>query len=214
MFNLQLYPTTEFGTIQTEEGRFYETPVGLLPSVTTVLERSKDKTQLIKWRTKVGNKEADAVVRQSRTRGITLHAICENYLGNKEWKNGVSSIDMFNVKPILKILEEYVENVYGLELLLWSEKLKLAGRADALVSWKDGQKYIMDFKTSARPVDLVMEKVYFYKLQATMYAMMAEEQYMIDVPNCSILISQNVGPLTVTFKNAELRDTARKLIQD
>jgi len=214
-FNLQLYPRTEFKTVKIAEGRFYDTPVGLLPSVTNVLSRDKKKKEVLrKWRERVGDKEADAVVKQSRTKGNSLHSICEKYLANDDsWKDGLFAVNLVNAKQVLKILDINVVNVYGLELLVWSEKLKLAGRTDALVSFQSGYKHIMDFKTSRWPVNLDSDKLHSYKLQTTMYAMMAEDQYMTDIPFCSIIVAQkNLEPILVNFKNDELRDEARQLI--
>src|SRR6185503_20089145 len=191
MFNQFLYHRTEVPVIEQGEDRFYQTPDGTFPSVTTVLSRLKDNTQLDKWRNKVGNEEADAIRFQANEKGKTLHSLAERYLSNDEnWKQGIASVNLSTFRPIQKFLDENVITVYGLELLVWSKKLKIAGRTDALVDWKNG-KHIIDFKTSKREVKEDSTKAYFFKLQATIYAMLVEEHYWTSVPYSTILVMQN-----------------------
>lgn len=68
----------------TEGGRFYVLPSGQkVPSVTTVLSWHK-KPALQEWRNRVGEEEANRVSKKASTRGTKLHAVCEDYLNNKQ----------------------------------------------------------------------------------------------------------------------------------
>ncbi len=211
-FNLQFYHRNEFPVVTNGEDRFYQTRDGTYPSVTTILSYAKDKTFLDKWRKRIGNEEADAIRYQSNVKGKLIHSLCENYLSNKEWQKGVAAVNLDSFLPIQKILDENVLNVYGLELLVWSKKLKIAGRTDALVAYKDGVKHILDFKTSKRLVDETSEKAYFFKMQATLYAMLAEETYSSSVPYSTVIVVQNNSqPLVLSFLNEEMRKEAAEL---
>ena len=54
-------------------------------------------------------------------------------------------IEMFNkLKPAL---DENIDEVYGIEMSLFSHRFKLAGRTDCIARWK-GKLSIIDFKTS------------------------------------------------------------------
>ena len=68
-----------------EDGlRFYqvtegETVIAKLPSVTTVLGETKDKSGLDKWRKRVGEAEADRISTLSMNRGTIMHRLIELY---------------------------------------------------------------------------------------------------------------------------------------
>ena len=60
----------------TPGGRFYYPPSGeKLPSITTVLGTTADKSGLNEWRKKVGNKEAEQVGKRATIRGNIIHDI-------------------------------------------------------------------------------------------------------------------------------------------
>jgi len=66
--------------------RFYQVTKGdeviaKLPSVTTVLGETKDKSGLEKWRKRVGEKEADRISTLSMNRGTVMHRLIELYKG-------------------------------------------------------------------------------------------------------------------------------------
>lgn len=80
--------------------RHYITPIGNLPSVTTVLKETqseRDRSGLAFWRRKVGNAEADRVQVDSAARGSRLHTMIETYLkdgteGSGPWWQSVASV--------------------------------------------------------------------------------------------------------------------------
>ena len=64
--------------------RFYSTPDGKkYPSITTVVGFHK-KQNILAWRRRVGEEEANRISRESASRGTKIHTMCENYLKNKE----------------------------------------------------------------------------------------------------------------------------------
>jgi hypothetical protein len=69
----------------TSKGRFYETPHGLFPSVTTVLS-SLPSPELDAWRERVGREQADLISKRATDRGSRLHAYCESILKKEEPK--------------------------------------------------------------------------------------------------------------------------------
>ena len=51
-----------------------------LPSVTTILAKTKDQTYLTKWKNKVGHEEADRIKNYSGKRGTSMHKFIEKYI--------------------------------------------------------------------------------------------------------------------------------------
>ena len=58
-------------------GRFYLTPKGSYPSVTTVLAASQDHSFLDEWRVRIGEEEANRISKESTDVGTHLHYLFE-----------------------------------------------------------------------------------------------------------------------------------------
>ena len=78
------YP--ELNRINNELGRFYlDNKDNQIPSVTTVLDNMSDKKASIdSWRLRVGNEEADRVMKKATDIGSMVHLALENYLHNDQ----------------------------------------------------------------------------------------------------------------------------------
>ena len=65
---------------QDGESRLYLTPDGeSLPSVTTVLNKTKDKSFLKQWRAKVGEAAAEKIISDAGKIGTALHLYIERF---------------------------------------------------------------------------------------------------------------------------------------
>lgn len=158
-----------------------------LKSVTTVLSEKSDKTFLENWKKRLGEEEVQKVVTQANRRGTSVHSLAERYLLNEE--NYIQNempvnVDTFNqLKPYL---DKYIDLVYGLELPLYSKTLKTAGRTDLVAKYM-GVNSIVDFKTSRKVKK--EEWVQNYFTQATVYSMMFEYMYKIEIPQIVIMMA-------------------------
>jgi genome maintenance exonuclease 1 len=165
-----------------------------LKSVTTVLSEKSDKTFLENWKRKLGEEESQKVITQANRRGSSVHALAERYILNEEdyiKKEMPVNVDTFN--QIKKYLDKYVDDVYGIELPLYSKTLKTAGRTDLIAEYC-GETSIIDFKTSRKVKK--EEWIQNYFLQATVYSMMFEYLYKIKVPQIVIIMAvDNDHPL-------------------
>jgi len=167
--------------------RFYKTPEGLLyPSVTTITsQHGKDK--ILEWRKRVGEQEANRISTKASGRGTRVHKICENYLNNEDdyaRKQMPDSLVMF--KSIQPLLDSHVNNIHALEVPLYSNHLRVAGRVDCIAEY-DGRLSVIDFKTASKPKE---EKwILNYFMQCSAYAVMYEEQTKIPVPQIVIMIA-------------------------
>ena len=66
--------------------RLYNAPNGgPVPSVTTVLDATKDKTHLIEWRKRVGEQKAKAITTEASGVGTRMHKYLEDYIETGNW---------------------------------------------------------------------------------------------------------------------------------
>ena len=190
-FKHNLVSFTELTTENIEGQRHYVLPDGAtkLKSVTTILGERLDKTGLLEWRKRVGEEEANRISTQAARRGTAIHNMAEKYLLNEDMDPILLKEMPINVETfcgIKYVLDDHVDNIYGIELPLYSKTLGCAGRTD-LVAEYDGVLSIIDFKTSRKPKK--MEYIENYLLQATVYSMMFEWIYKISVPQIVIIIA-------------------------
>jgi ATP-dependent exoDNAse (exonuclease V) beta subunit len=175
-------------TTETVNGkRFYRTPEGLLyPSVTTITsQHGKDK--ILEWRKRVGEAEANRVSARASGRGTRVHKLCENYLNNEEdFARDTMPDALVMFKAIQPILDKYIDNIHALEVPLYSDHLKVAGRVDCIAEF-DGRLSVIDFKTASKPKE---EKwILNYFMQCSAYAVMYEERTKIPVPRIAVVIA-------------------------
>lgn len=175
-------------TTETINGkRFYKTPEGLLyPSVTTITsQHGKDK--IIEWRKRVGEEEANRISTKASSRGTRVHKLCENYLNNEDdYTRNIMPDALVMFKSIQPILDQYVNNIHALEVPLYSDHLRVAGRVDCIAEF-DGKLSVIDFKTASKPKE---EKwILNYFMQCAAYAVMYEERTKITVPRIAVVIA-------------------------
>lgn len=189
MFNIIPTQFTNSKLRAVDGKHFYETPKGsLYPSVTTMLKATEDpeKTKnLEEW--KANNPAADYIMREAQIIGTQTHKLIENYLSDicsprSEYR--LLSVAHFqNLKPII---DRNIDNIHGIEIKMWSDKLKLGGMADCIAEY-DGKLSIIDYKTKRS--NQKKEWLYDYFLQATAYSVMFEELTGKPVPQLVILVS-------------------------
>lgn len=116
-------------------------------------------------------------MRQAGRRGTAVHELCEEYLkNNPHYKKGHMPANIASFNYIKPFLDDHVTSVCGLELPLYSDKLRVAGRVDLLCKW-NGECAIVDFKTSRR--EKQRGDIGGYFIQASCYAYMAYERLNI-----------------------------------
>ena len=182
----------EVGTTNVNRKRFYLTPTGTYPSITTVLGvRKEKKAGLQAWRNRVGNDVANHIMRTAASRGTAVHHMCEDFLNNKDViKEEQSLLPWCLFSQLKPTLEKSINNIYAQECGLWSEKYRVAGRVDCIAEW-NGIPSIIDFKTSRseRKDDYNFE----YYMQASAYAEMFEERTGIEINQIVILVVTEDG---------------------
>lgn len=199
LFKHNLVEYVDLKTETIDGQRYYVLPDGLtkLKSVTTLLGEKLDKTALLEWRAKVGEEEARKISTQAARRGTAIHGIAERYVLNEEnfYRNEMP-VNIESFKPIKQVLDDHVDNIYGIELPLYSKALGCAGRTD-LVAEYNGIPSIIDFKTSKKPKKAEWIENYF--LQSTIYSMMFQKLYDIEIPQIAIVITVDDEKTPQTF---------------
>ena len=192
MFNHVPVDIPEVSTKNINKKRFYDTPTGFYPSITTVLGVRKEKKEGLRlWRERVGNDVANHIMRTAAGRGTAVHHMCEDFLNNKEVIQEEQKFLPWCLFSQLKpTLTKSINNIFAQECGLWSEKYRVAGRVDVIAEW-NGVPSIIDFKTSRseRKDDYNFE----YYMQASAYAEMFEERTGIEINQIVILVVTEDG---------------------
>jgi hypothetical protein len=147
-----------------------------LPSVTTVLDRTSVKSQLIAWRNRVGDKKANQIIEESRNLGTLLHRHLEHYILGQQRPGGNNHIRLMAERMADQIIQQGltdVSEVWGSETMLYVPQL-FAGTTDVVGLYK-GSPAIMDFKTAKKMRTRDMIEDYF--LQLSGYGIAHDELY-------------------------------------
>ena len=185
MFTHKNFSLEELNTETVNGKRYYVTPQGKLPSITTVLSiLSRDAIK--KWRERVGEAEANKISTKASRRGTNVHAMCEHYINNDLDTKKYLPNDRETFNSLKPVLDEHLDNIYAQEVPLWSSYLGVAGRVDCIAEW-DGKLSVIDFKTSRK----LKKKEYIsnYFQQCAAYAVMWEERTGIPINKIVVVIA-------------------------
>ena len=158
------------GTQLSDHGsRIYDVAGYRLPSVTTILGKTKDQKFLQDWIAKKGAKEAERIKNVSSARGTAMHKFLEHYILGDGYDDltGLGQEAKSMAEKVIEIGLAPVEEYYGSEVTMYYPGL-YAGATD-LVCNHNGDEAIVDFKQSNRPKK--KEWIEDYYLQIAAYAM-------------------------------------------
>ncbi len=180
--------------VQTAKGRQYvgedENPV---PSVTTVLDKTGDKTALIAWRKRVGEAEATRISTESAGLGTKVHNSLEKYVLGEEWEikgnNHISIMAKTMVDEMVDKGLSQVDEMWGVEVGLIAQGL-YAGTADGIGMF-NGEPSIIDFKTAKKIKKREWIEDYF--LQGCAYALAHNEMFESKIKQVAILMIDREG---------------------
>ena len=188
MINKFEYPNLE--RVDTDIGRHYlDSDNKPVPSVTTVLSgTSKSKDGLIQWRNRVGDEEADRIIKQSTDIGTAVHEAIEKFLNKEDWDNFENTSDQILAKNIsnkfIKDALKGITEIWGLEVGLILDNL-YAGTADCVGLYRDIPTLI-DFKTAKKIKKRDWIEDYF--LQGCAYANAHNVMFGTDIQQIVILM--------------------------
>jgi len=201
------------GTQITDHGsRIYDINGARLPSVTTILGKTKNQDFIRKWKAKVGETEAERIKNYSSKRGTSMHKFLENHILGTGYDD-LTGIGQ-EAKPMAeKIIEEGllpVEEYYGSEVTLHYPGL-YAGSTD-LVCLHNGLETIVDFKQANRPKKLEWIDDYF--LQIAAYCMAHDSVYGSNIQQGIIMVcTPDLYYQEFKFSGADLRSWKHKFLK-
>jgi hypothetical protein len=121
--------------------------------MTRVLEVGVPKPYLDVWRAKIGNNEADRIMRETGDAGNMVHLVTERYDKGERIKLKELCTNNLWLVPYLWVWEEwrrlYTVEVKMIERVVWSERLGIAGRLDRILMMiGDESPALVDVKTT------------------------------------------------------------------
>ena len=120
-------------------------------------------------------------------------------------------IPLEKFKTIQPYLDENVDEIYGIELQMYSDQLKTAGTADLICKY-NGVPTVLDFKTSRRPK--TKDQILNYFMQGTAYSIMVKEHYGMDIEQIVILMAvTDDQPLVFIEPVAQYEKMVRKYFE-
>jgi hypothetical protein len=164
--------------------RLYVTPEGnKYPSITTILS-VRNKSGLVEWRKRVGDKVANHVMHKAAARGTSVHHMCEDYLNNENIDHHQKNFLPWCLFTQLQKVLTNIDNIHAQEAGLYSDKYKVAGRVDCIAEY-NGVLSIIDFKTSTKERNDEWNENYY--IQCSAYAEMYGERTGTEIEQIVIL---------------------------
>ena len=192
--------------------RVYEIVGNRLPSVTTILGKTKDQEFIKRWKAKVGEAKAEEIKNLSSKRGTAMHKFLECYVEGVGYEDltdiGVQAKPM--AQKIIEIGLAPVDEWYGSEITLYYPGL-YAGSTD-LVCRHNGMDTIIDFKQANRPKN--KDWIEDYYLQIAAYAMAHDYVYNSQIQQGIIMVcTPDLYYQEFKFKDHELRQWKHKFLK-
>ncbi len=173
--------------LEKDDGHYYQTPSGTIyPSITTILQKTQslEKQQSLQnWREQ--EMASDYITQEAAIVGSETHKLIENYLNNEEIFEKFKLLSEAHFKNLLPFLNK-INDIHGIELRLYSDKMRLAGTSDCIAKY-DGTLSIIDYKTKRS--NQREEWLTDHFIQATSYGVMFKELTGIKVEQTVILVS-------------------------
>ncbi len=192
---------TQSELIEKDDGHYYQTPSGVIyPSITTMLQKTQslEKQQSLQnWREQ--EVAADYITQEAAIIGSETHKLIEDYLNGEQILEKSRLLSEAHFNNLLPFVNK-IDDIHGIELRLYSDKMKLAGTSDCIAKY-DGKLSIIDYKTKRS--NQREEWLTDHFIQATSYGVMFKELTGIKVEQIVILVSSEKNTRTEFMKNPD-----------
>ena len=187
------YPTLKRVTAKNGQRQYTGDDDQPVPSVTTVLSDTGDKTALINWRKRVGDEEANRISREAAGLGTKVHNALEKYVLQEEYdisgNNHISVMAKAMLDEMISKGLSQVNEIWGVEVALIAKGL-YADTSDA-VGMFNGVESIIDFKTAKKIKKREWIEDYF--MQGCAYALAHNEMFGTNIKQVAILMVDREG---------------------
>ena len=206
------YTYVSSSRIEDQGTRLYDVNGYRLPSVTTILSKTKDQKFLKDWKAKVGEQEAERIKNLSSSRGTSMHKFLEHYVLGTGYDD-LTELGQKAKAMADKVIEvglAPVEEYYGSEVTLYYPGL-YAGSTD-LVCIHNGKDTVVDFKQSNTPKRADWIEDYFMQIAA--YAMAHDYVHNSQIKQGVIMIcTPDLYYQEFKVEGAELRSWKHKFLK-
>ena len=196
------YPKLKRVTAKSGQRQYTGDDNNPVPSVTTILSATGDKTALINWRKRVGDAEATRISTEAAGLGTKVHNALEKYILLEEYEiKGNNHISVMAKSMVTEMISKglaKVDAIYGVEVGLIAKGL-YAGTSDAIGIY-EGEEAIIDFKTSKKIKKREWIEDYF--MQGCAYALAHNEMFGTKIKKVVILMVDRDG----NFAEFTIRD--------
>ena len=172
------------------EGRTYGDQK--LPSVTRILDATKDKSKLDEWVQRVGQEEADRIKNTAATTGTHMHNVIERMVAGKSLPRPTNWLMVKGYEMGYRLVIEQlkdVDEIWGSEITLYLPQ-RYAGTTDMVGLYK-GKPAIIDFKQSNKPKRHEWITDYFHQLSA--YALAHDYQFGTEIEMGVVMMAMQSG---------------------
>lgn len=172
------------------EGRTYGEQK--LPSVTRILDATKDKAKLDEWVQRVGQEEADRIKNTAATTGTHMHSVIERMVAGKSLPRPTNWLMVKGYEMGYRLVMEQfkdIEEIWGSEVTLYMPN-RYAGTTDMVGVYK-GKPAIIDFKQSNKPKRHEWITDYFHQLSA--YAMAHDAMFDTAIDMGVVMVALQTG---------------------
>jgi len=179
-----------------------------LESVTTRLEQffPFDAKQIANKLSEMRGTPARLILKdwkRMRDNGTKVHKLAEKYCNGKKLRRQ----ELEQIKHVTQFLEEHPQfEILGSEIMVFSEKFKIAGTVDLVLRHKDKDKiHILDWKMSNKEIDkdlhwenakgllceLPHNKFHQYSMQVAVYMAILKHDYSIEPYDAMVVHLRN-----------------------
>ena len=212
MRRYETYNYVQGKQIMDQGTRIYDVAGHRLPSVTTILSKTKNQKFLKEWKAKVGEKKAEEIKNLSSVRGTAMHKYLESYIQEIGYEDftGIGNEAKSMAEKIIEMGLAPVDGYYGSEVTMYYPGL-YAGQTD-LVCMHNGEDAIVDFKQSNRPKK--KEWIEDYYLQIAAYAMAHDYVHKSTIKKGVIMVcTPDLYYQEFVVEGAELRQYKHKFLK-
>lgn len=193
--------------------RHYKTPLGWVPSVTTVLGQTGDRTWLDKWVAWQGEEKAAQIRDEAAALGTVIHNHMEGFLLGEERPSGTNFIYQLGERMSEILIEQgfsLVDEVWAIEEMLYLDGL-YAGTSD-LIGVYDGKETIFDWKNTRKMK--TRDQLSGYRAQAAAYSLAHNHLYGTNINQIAIMmVDRNLKFEAFVFNGKEFEESADMWIE-
>lgn len=172
------------------EGRTYGDEK--LPSVTRILDATRDRAKIDEWVQRIGKEEAERIKTTAATTGTHMHNVIERMIAGKSLPRPTNWLMVKGYEMGYRLVMEQfssVDEIWGSEITLYFPQ-RYAGTTDMVGVYK-GKSAIIDFKQSNKPKRHEWITDYFHQLSA--YALAHDALFGTNIEMGVIMVALQTG---------------------